>query len=81
LLTPMTPTQIEEVWAKQLYESRVRLKAEIRASLLCRTKKQKLDLVQRWKSEYSPTSVAEMLRIARNKSIAGEIANWDIDKL
>ena len=77
----MTPTQTEELWAKQLYESRVRLRAEIRAALSCRTKKQKLDLVKRWKSEYSPTSVAEMLRIARNKSTAGEIANWDIDKL
>jgi hypothetical protein len=79
----MTPTQIEqeEKWAKELYESRVRLRAEMRAALSCRTKKQKLDLVQRWKSEYSPTSVEEMLRIARNKSTAGEIANWDIDKL
>ena len=79
----MTPTQIEqeEKWAKELYESRVKLRDEVRSALACRTKKQKLDLVQRWKSEYSPTSVAEMLRIARNKSTAGEIANWDINKL
>jgi len=79
----MTPTQIEQEakWAKELYESRVKLRDEVRAALACRTKKQKLDLVQRWKSEYSPTSVDTMLRIARNKSTAGEIANWDINKL
>ena len=77
----MTPTQIEQEakWAKELYESRVKLRDEVRAALACRTKKQ--NLVQRWKSEYSPTSVDTMLRIARNKSTAGEIANWDINKL
>ena len=79
----MTPTQIEQEakWAKELYESRVKLRDEVRAALACWTKKQKLDLVKRWKSEYSPTSVDTMLRIARNKSTAGEIANWDINKL
>ena len=79
----MTPTQIEQEakWAKELYESRVKLRDEVRAALACRTKKQKLDLVKRWKSEYSPTSVDTMLRIARNKSTAGKIANWDINKL
>jgi hypothetical protein len=79
----MTPAQIEQEakWAKELYESRVKLRDEVRAALACRTNKQKLDLVKRWKSEYSPTSVETMLRIARNKSTAGEIANWDINKL
>jgi hypothetical protein len=77
----LTRTEQELVWARQLYESRLKLKGEMRAALLCRTKKEKLDLVKRWKLEYSPTSVNEMLRIAKNKSAAGDIANWDIEKM
>ena len=71
----------EQVWSKQLRESRLKFKKEMQAALMCRTAKQKQDLVARWKSEYSPTSVGEMLRVARNKPIAGEIANWDVDKM
>jgi hypothetical protein len=71
----------EEVWAKQLRESRLKFKMEMQAALSCRTPQQKRDLVARWKSEYSPISVNELLRVARNKPIAGEIANWDVDKM
>ena len=71
----------EQVWSKQLRESRLKFKKEMQAALMCRTPQQKRDLVARWKSQYSPTSVDEMLRVARNKSVAGEIANWDVDKM
>jgi len=77
----MATIEQEEAWAKQLRESRLKFKMEMQAALSCRTKKQKLDLVARWKSQYSPTSVEELLRVARNKPIAGEIANWDVDKM
>lgn len=54
---------------------------EMQAALACRTAQQKRDLVARWESQYSPTVVQEMLRVARNKSVAGEIANWDVEKM
>ena len=71
----------EEAWAAQLRESRLKMKREMQAALACRTAQQKRDLVARWKSQYSPTTVDEMLRVARNKSAAGEIANWDVEKM
>ena len=71
----------EAVWAAQLRESRLKMKREMQAALSCRTPQQKRDLVARWKSQYSPIAVDEMLRVARNKSAAGEIANWDVEKM
>lgn len=71
----------EAVWAAQLRESRLKMKQEMQAALACRTPQQKRDLVARWKSQYSPIAVDEMLRVARNKSAAGEIANWDVEKM
>ena len=77
----MATIEQEEAWAKQLRESRLNLKKEMQAALYCRTPQQKRDLVARWKSQYSPIAVDEMLRVARNKSAAGEIANWDVEKM
>lgn len=71
----------EEAWRKQLRETRLNFKREMQAALACRTAQQKRDLVTRWKSQYLPTTVDEMLRVARNKPAAGEIANWDVEKM
>ena len=76
-----TNPSIEAKWAQELYESRRLLQFEARQSLACRTKKQKIELVAKWKKKYSPITVNELLRVARNKSAAGEIANWDVDKM
>lgn len=66
---------------EQLRQSRINLQKEVGAALMCRTKKQKITLVERWKSQYSPLYVQELLRVARNKQVCGDILAWDLDKL
>lgn len=66
---------------QQLLESRRRLQGEIRAALACRTKKQKIALVQGWKAKYDPIYVQELLNVARNKQAAGDILAWDLEKM
>ena len=63
---------------QQLLESRRWLQGEIKAALACRTKKQKIALVDRWKLQYSPITVKELLNVARNKSAAGDIIHWEL---
>ena len=65
----------------ELRQSRKRLQGEIRAALMCKTKKQKIELVERWKAKYDPIYVQELLNVARNKQAAGDILAWDLDKL
>lgn len=48
---------------------------------MCKTKRQKIELVQRWKAKYDPIYVQELLNVARNKQAAGDILAWDLDKL
>jgi hypothetical protein len=66
---------------QQLRDSRRWLQGEIKAALACRTKKQKIALVDRWKSQYSPITVQELLNVARNKSAAGDIIHWNLDEI
>jgi hypothetical protein len=63
-----------------LYETRLRLKTEMRNALLCRTPKQKRALVKEWEAKYNPSTVVEMLSVARDKKAAGDIANWDLSR-
>ena len=67
-------------YIEELRASRLLLQGEIRAALACRTKKQKIALVARWKSQYSPIFVQELLNVARNKKTAGDILQWDLDR-
>ena len=66
---------------EQLRASRLWLQGEIRAAMACRTKKSKIALVNRWKSQYSPITVQELLNVARNKTAAGDIINWNLDEI
>ena len=61
--------------------SRLWLQGEIKAAMACRTKKAKIALVERWKSQYSPITVQELLNVARNKKAAGDIINWNLDEI
>ena len=67
-------------YIEELRASRLLLQSEVRAALACRTKKQKVALVARWKSQYSPIFVQELLNVARNKKVAGDILQWDLDR-
>ena len=63
---------------EQLLQSRLRLQGEIRAALECKTKKDKIELVQRWRQRYCPDHVQELLNVARNKQVAGDILAWNL---
>ena len=52
---------------------------EVREALSCRTKAQKLALVARWREQYDPIYVQELLNVARNKTAAGDILAWDLN--
>ena len=66
---------------EQLRRSRLNLQHEVRQALMCKTKRQKIELVERWKAKYDPIYVQELLNVARNKQAAGDILAWDLDKL
>ena len=68
-------------YIEELRASRLLLQMEVRAALACRTKKQKIALVARWKSQYSPIFVQELLNVARNKQAAGDILHWNLDEI
>jgi hypothetical protein len=63
---------------EQLRQSRLNLQMEVRMALSCRTKKQKIALVAKWKEKYSPIYVQELLNVARNKKTAVDILDWDL---
>ena len=67
-------------YIEELRASRLLLQMEVRAALACRTKKSKIALVNRWKEKYSPIFVQELLNVARNKKVAGDILQWDLDR-
>ena len=46
---------------------------------MCKTKRQKIELVERWKAQYDPIYVRELLNVARNKTAAGDILAWDLN--
>ena len=69
------------LYIEELRASRLLLQGEVRAALACRTKKQKIALVARWKSQYSPIFVQELLNVARNKQAAGDILHWNLDEI
>ena len=66
---------------EQLRRSRLNLQHEVRQALMCKTKRQKIELVERWKAKYDPIYVQELLNVARNKQAAGDILAWDLEKL
>ena len=67
------------LYIEELRASRLLLQGEVRAALACRTKKQKIALVAKWRKKYSPIFVQELLNVARNKQAAGDILHWDLD--
>lgn len=66
---------------EQLRQSRLNLQREVRLALSCKDNNEKLLLVQRWKREYPPLYVKELIAVARNKRVAADILAWDLDKL
>ena len=64
----------------QLLASRRRLKKEMQAAISCISPSSKRKLVARWKEEYSELMYEQLLRVAKNKDVRREIADWDLDR-
>ena len=62
-----------------LKESRRRYAKEMNRAIMCRTKVQKLQLVQDWKRDYSPLMVKELIACAKDKVVMAAISNWDVN--
>jgi hypothetical protein len=50
-------------------------------ALSCTNKKQKIKLAAEWKEKYSPTHYKELIACAKNKRIAGDILNWNLEEM
>jgi hypothetical protein len=53
----------------------------MRRALYCTRKAQKIALAAEWREKYSPYTYKELIACAKNKSIAGDIINWNLDEL
>ena len=62
-----------------LKESRRRYAIEMNRAIRCKTKVQKLQLVQDWKAKYDPIMVKELIGCAKDKQVMAVISNWDVD--
>jgi hypothetical protein len=62
-----------------LKASRKRYVEEMNRAIRCRTKVQKLQLVQDWQAKYDPITVRELIGCAKDKQVMAAISNWDVD--
>lgn len=67
-----------DVEAERLRGMREQMKREMGAALRCRTKAQKIKLVEKWKRLYEPIVWEQYLACARVRSVMVAIANWDL---
>lgn len=65
----------------QLYESRLRLKREMLSAMRCTRKKQKIELAKSWEAKYGEVHYRELIRLARNKEAAWEVAMWTDEQM
>ena len=64
-----------------LRASRERFQRDVYMALCCKTKKEKRALLREWEGKYSPTHIAELIRCVKNKKVAGDILDWNLDEL
>ena len=65
----------------QLYESRLQMKKEMLVAMHCTRKQQKIKLAKSWKAKYSEWHYKELIRLARNRDVAWEIAGWTDEQM
>lgn len=63
----------------ELYKSRLRLKREMQRALACISVASKRKLAAEWQSTYSELFYKELISCARNKAVAREIADWNVE--
>lgn len=64
--------------ADWLFHTRSMMKAEAQNILDCRNENDRQRLAWEWKHKYSPTFVAELIRLFKNKRATIKIANWNL---
>ena len=64
----------------QLYNSRLKLRAEMRKAIQCISPASKRKLAKEWAEVYSEIFYKELIRCAKRKDIAYHFANWDIQE-
>ena len=70
-----TQTQLQT----ELYKSRMRLKREMQRALSCISAASKKRLAAEWQSTYSELFYKELIACAKNKAVAREIADWNVE--
>lgn len=73
-------TDTEQATQQALWESRRKLKREMRAAISCISQASKRKLVSRWKEEYSQLMFEQLLRCAKNREVRIAISEWDVDQ-
>ena len=63
----------------ELYRSRLRLKKEMQRALSCISAASKRKLAAEWQQTYSELFYRELISCAKNKKVAQEIADWDVE--
>ena len=66
---------------KELYNSRMRLKAEMNRALSCISKPSKRKLAAEWEEKYSALFYKELIACARSKQVCRTIADWNLEKM
>jgi hypothetical protein len=75
-----TGLDIQTQWQTELYATRRRLQLEMKRALSCISPKAKRALAAEWQEKYSEIFYKELIRCAKNKSVAGDIVAWNLDK-
>jgi hypothetical protein len=63
----------------QLYNSRLRLRNEMRRAIQCISPASKRKLAKEWKDKYSDIFYNELINCAKKKEVALHLANWNLE--
>lgn len=74
-----TSDDYEERCHQHLLRNRRILRDEMRAVIDCRTDGEKVALIQKWRSNYGPLLVRDLLSIARDKAARYLVAEWNVE--
>jgi len=74
-----TEQDMEMQWLTELSRSRMRLKREMQRALACISPSSKRKLAAEWHDKYSDIFYRELINCAKNKAVAKEIADWNVE--
>jgi len=74
----LTDSSQTDKYAQELLLSRTILKTEMEKAVRAIRAEDKKEIVARWKTEYSASLAAELLRVAKDPEARYRIANWNL---